>query len=211
MIADYVVATEPIPDLLAEIGWTSQVGIADGREWLYYLRPTDDGRIVIGGGAGARRLRRSRQRPRGDERAALRRGAGARVCCGCSRSSRAFGSRTRGAARSTRRRRSCRSTGRWRPATCTRGSATAATDWCRPTSGGHILASTVLERRGRVDDAAGQPAGDREGAAGAAALSARARGGLRARARRRAAGRGAITGHGLRRWWVTRRSATASG
>jgi glycine/D-amino acid oxidase-like deaminating enzyme len=52
VIADYVVATEPIPDLLAEIGWTSHVGIADGREWLYYLRPTDDGRIVIGGGAG---------------------------------------------------------------------------------------------------------------------------------------------------------------
>ena len=53
VIADYVVATEPIPQLLEEIGWTSQVGIADGREWLYYLRPTDDGRIVIGGGAGA--------------------------------------------------------------------------------------------------------------------------------------------------------------
>ena len=53
VIADYVVATEPIPDLLAEIGWTSQIGIADGREWLFYLRPTDDGRIVIGGGAGS--------------------------------------------------------------------------------------------------------------------------------------------------------------
>ncbi len=53
VIADYVVATEPIPQLLKEIGWTSHVGIADGREWLYYLRPTDDGRIVIGGGAGS--------------------------------------------------------------------------------------------------------------------------------------------------------------
>jgi glycine/D-amino acid oxidase-like deaminating enzyme len=53
VIADYVVATEPIPELLAEIGWTSLVAIADGREWLYYLRPTDDGRIVIGGGAGS--------------------------------------------------------------------------------------------------------------------------------------------------------------
>jgi glycine/D-amino acid oxidase-like deaminating enzyme len=49
-IADFMVATEPIPDLLGEIGWTSQVGIADGREMLYYLRPTDDGRIAIGGG-----------------------------------------------------------------------------------------------------------------------------------------------------------------
>ncbi len=52
IISDYVVATEPIPDRLATIGWTSHVGIADGRDWLYYLRPTDDGRIVIGGGAG---------------------------------------------------------------------------------------------------------------------------------------------------------------
>jgi glycine/D-amino acid oxidase-like deaminating enzyme len=52
VIADYVVATEPIPDRLEEIGWTSQMGIADARDWLYYLRPTDDGRIVIGGGAG---------------------------------------------------------------------------------------------------------------------------------------------------------------
>lgn len=52
LISDYVVATEPIPDRLATIGWTDHVGIGDGREWLYYLRPTEDGRIVIGGGAG---------------------------------------------------------------------------------------------------------------------------------------------------------------
>ncbi|HEX7247606.1 MAG TPA: FAD-dependent oxidoreductase [Actinomycetota bacterium] len=51
VIVDHVVATEPIPGLLRAIGWTSQVGIGDGRELLYYLRPTDDGRIVIGGGA----------------------------------------------------------------------------------------------------------------------------------------------------------------
>jgi len=53
VIADYVVATEPIPDLLKEINWTTQMGIADGRDWLYYLRPTDYHRIVIGGGAGS--------------------------------------------------------------------------------------------------------------------------------------------------------------
>ena len=51
VIVDQVVATEPIPQLLREIRWRSQVGIGDGRELLYYLRPTDDGRIVIGGGA----------------------------------------------------------------------------------------------------------------------------------------------------------------
>lgn len=51
VIVDQVVATEPIPERLEAIGWTSQIGIGDGRELLYYLRPTDDGRIVIGGGA----------------------------------------------------------------------------------------------------------------------------------------------------------------
>jgi glycine/D-amino acid oxidase-like deaminating enzyme len=53
VVVDYVVVTEPIPELLKEIGWTSHVGIGDGREWLYYLRPTEDGGIAIGGGAGA--------------------------------------------------------------------------------------------------------------------------------------------------------------
>jgi glycine/D-amino acid oxidase-like deaminating enzyme len=50
-IVDYVVATEPIPERLAEIGWTTNVGIADGRDLLYYLRRTDDDRIAIGGGS----------------------------------------------------------------------------------------------------------------------------------------------------------------
>jgi len=48
-IADYVVATEPIPAQLAEI-WPSDVGVVDGRELIYYLRKTDDGRVAIGGG-----------------------------------------------------------------------------------------------------------------------------------------------------------------
>ena len=50
VIADYMVVTEPIPELRRETGWTSNVGIADGRDLLYYLRPTDDNRIAIGGG-----------------------------------------------------------------------------------------------------------------------------------------------------------------
>jgi glycine/D-amino acid oxidase-like deaminating enzyme len=53
VISDYVVATEQMPERLAEIGWTTHIALADRREWLYYLRPTDDGRIVIGGGAGS--------------------------------------------------------------------------------------------------------------------------------------------------------------
>ena len=51
VIADFMVATEPIPDRLEEIGWTSDVGLADGREMLFYLRRTEDQRIAIGGGA----------------------------------------------------------------------------------------------------------------------------------------------------------------
>ena len=51
VIVDYMVATEPIPDLLQEIGWSSDAGIADGRDLLLYLRKTDDHRIAIGGGA----------------------------------------------------------------------------------------------------------------------------------------------------------------
>jgi glycine/D-amino acid oxidase-like deaminating enzyme len=50
-IADFMVVTEPIPERLEEIGWATHVGIADGRELLYYLRKTDDDRIAIGGGA----------------------------------------------------------------------------------------------------------------------------------------------------------------
>lgn len=49
-IADFMVVTESIPDRLAAIGWTTHVGIADGRELLYYLRRTEDDRIAIGGG-----------------------------------------------------------------------------------------------------------------------------------------------------------------
>jgi glycine/D-amino acid oxidase-like deaminating enzyme len=50
-IADFMVVTEPVPGLLKEIGWTTHVGIADGRDLLYYLRTTEDDRIAIGGGA----------------------------------------------------------------------------------------------------------------------------------------------------------------
>lgn len=53
VIADHMVVTERIPERLAEIGWASHVGIADGRELLSYLRRTDDDRIAIGGGAAS--------------------------------------------------------------------------------------------------------------------------------------------------------------
>jgi glycine/D-amino acid oxidase-like deaminating enzyme len=50
--SSYVVLTEPIPEVLAEIGWTGEEGIADSRFTLHYGRPTKDGRIALGGGGG---------------------------------------------------------------------------------------------------------------------------------------------------------------
>lgn len=48
---DFMVVTEPIPELIERISWTSHMGVADLREMLYYLRRTADDRIAIGGGA----------------------------------------------------------------------------------------------------------------------------------------------------------------
>jgi glycine/D-amino acid oxidase-like deaminating enzyme len=50
--SSYIVLTEPIPERLAEIGWTGGEGIADGRFTLHYARTTRDGRIALGGGGG---------------------------------------------------------------------------------------------------------------------------------------------------------------
>jgi glycine/D-amino acid oxidase-like deaminating enzyme len=50
--SSYIVLTEPIPDRLADIGWTGGEGVTDARFTLHYLRTTPDGRIAIGGGGG---------------------------------------------------------------------------------------------------------------------------------------------------------------
>jgi glycine/D-amino acid oxidase-like deaminating enzyme len=50
---DYMVVTEPIPERLAQIGWTGWAGLADRRQMLFYLRRTADDRIAIGGGGMA--------------------------------------------------------------------------------------------------------------------------------------------------------------
>ena len=49
----YVVLTEPVPDLLAEIGWTDGLSISDGRMFLHYFRTTPDGRVAMGSGSGS--------------------------------------------------------------------------------------------------------------------------------------------------------------
>jgi len=48
----YVVLTEPVPELLEEIGWTGDEAIVDGRMFLHYFRTTKDGRVLMGSGSG---------------------------------------------------------------------------------------------------------------------------------------------------------------
>ncbi len=48
----YVVLTEPVPELLAEIGWTGGEAITDCRMFLHYFRTTTDGRVLMGSGSG---------------------------------------------------------------------------------------------------------------------------------------------------------------
>jgi glycine/D-amino acid oxidase-like deaminating enzyme len=50
--SSHIVMTEPVPDLLEEIGWTGGECITDGRLLLHYFRTTPDGRIVLGWGGG---------------------------------------------------------------------------------------------------------------------------------------------------------------
>jgi glycine/D-amino acid oxidase-like deaminating enzyme len=50
--SSHVVITEPVPELLAEIGWTGGECITDSRALLHYFRTTPDGRIAFGWGGG---------------------------------------------------------------------------------------------------------------------------------------------------------------
>ena len=48
----YVVLTEPVPELVEQIGWTGGEAVVDGRMFLHYFRTTDDGRVLMGSGSG---------------------------------------------------------------------------------------------------------------------------------------------------------------
>ena len=51
-----MVATAPIPERLAAIGWTGGEAISDSRLMLHYYQATRDGRVVIGRGGAAHAL-----------------------------------------------------------------------------------------------------------------------------------------------------------
>jgi glycine/D-amino acid oxidase-like deaminating enzyme len=50
--SSHIVLTEPVPDLLEEIGWTGGECITDSRALIHYFRTTPDGRILFGWGGG---------------------------------------------------------------------------------------------------------------------------------------------------------------
>ncbi|MEO5576094.1 MAG: FAD-dependent oxidoreductase, partial [Gaiellaceae bacterium] len=50
--ASAVVMTEPVPELLEQIGWTGNEAVTDGRMFLHYFRTTPDGRVLMGSGSG---------------------------------------------------------------------------------------------------------------------------------------------------------------
>ncbi|HZO50023.1 MAG TPA: FAD-dependent oxidoreductase [Gaiellaceae bacterium] len=50
--SSHMVITEPVPDVIEQLGWTGGEAIADSRTMLHYLRTTRDGRIAFGWGGG---------------------------------------------------------------------------------------------------------------------------------------------------------------
>ena len=50
--SSHIVLTEPVPDVIEELGWTGGESITDGRVLVHYFRTTRDGRIVFGWGGG---------------------------------------------------------------------------------------------------------------------------------------------------------------
>jgi glycine/D-amino acid oxidase-like deaminating enzyme len=50
--SSHILLTEPVPDLLEQVGWTGGECITDGRALITYFRTTPDGRIAFGWGGG---------------------------------------------------------------------------------------------------------------------------------------------------------------
>ena len=50
--SSHMVISEPVPDVIEEIGWSGGENIHDCRTLLHYFRTTNDGRIALGWGGG---------------------------------------------------------------------------------------------------------------------------------------------------------------
>jgi glycine/D-amino acid oxidase-like deaminating enzyme len=52
LTSSHMVITEPVPEVLADLGWTGGECITDSRAMIHYFRTTPDGRIAFGWGGG---------------------------------------------------------------------------------------------------------------------------------------------------------------
>ncbi|MCB0876833.1 MAG: FAD-dependent oxidoreductase [Solirubrobacterales bacterium] len=52
LTSSHMVITEPVPDVLEELGWTGGECVTDSRHMVHYFRTTRDGRIAFGWGGG---------------------------------------------------------------------------------------------------------------------------------------------------------------
>jgi glycine/D-amino acid oxidase-like deaminating enzyme len=52
VVGSDLVATPPVPERLAAIGWNDRAGVSDSRLLVHYYRTTDEGRILFGKGGG---------------------------------------------------------------------------------------------------------------------------------------------------------------
>ncbi len=52
LASSHMVITEPVPDVIEQLGWTGGEAISDCRSLLTYFRTTPDGRIAFGWGGG---------------------------------------------------------------------------------------------------------------------------------------------------------------
>jgi glycine/D-amino acid oxidase-like deaminating enzyme len=54
--SSHIVLTEPVPDVIEQIGWTNGDCITDARALVHYFRTTPEGRIAFGWGGGRIRM-----------------------------------------------------------------------------------------------------------------------------------------------------------
>ena len=52
LASSHIVITEPVPEVIEELGWTGGEAISDCRSLLTYFRTTPDGRLALGWGGG---------------------------------------------------------------------------------------------------------------------------------------------------------------
>ena len=74
LASSHMVITEPVPDVIEELGWDGGEAISDCRALLTYFRTTPDGRLALGWGggrivAGSRRFGRAELDRRRDRQA----------------------------------------------------------------------------------------------------------------------------------------------